>query len=160
MVTPLQLARAYAALANGGVLVTPHLGGRVVDVRGKTVERIKPPPKRHLGFSDQTRNVILGGMERAAMEPGGTSYPVMGGFPFPVAGKTGTAERGGQQDQSWYGVIAPYRNPQIVVTATVERGGFGVESAAPIARAILERYFRLNARGASGAAAAGTAGAE
>jgi penicillin-binding protein 2 len=161
MVTPLQLARAYAALANGGTLVRPHVGGRIVDVSGRTVERIKPPPKRHLKISDETRNVILGGLERAAMEPGGTSYSVMGGFPFAVAGKTGTAERGeGNEDQSWYSVIAPYRNPQIVVTVTVEHGGFGVESAAPIARTILERYFDLNAGGASGTAAAQTAGAE
>jgi penicillin-binding protein 2 len=161
MVTPLQLARAYAALANGGTLVRPHVGGRIVGVNGKTVERIKPPPKRHLRISDEYRNVILGGMERAAMEPGGTSFPVMGGFPFPVAGKTGTAERGaGQEDQSWYGVIAPYRNPQIAVAVTVEHGGFGVESAAPIARAILERYFHLNAGGASGAAAASAGGVE
>jgi penicillin-binding protein 2 len=89
MVTPLQLARAYAALANGGTLVTPHLGGRVVNVNGKTVRRIKPQPTRHLPISDENRSVILGGLERAAMEPGGTSYPVMGGFPFAVAGKTG-----------------------------------------------------------------------
>jgi penicillin-binding protein 2 len=161
MVTPLQLARAYAALANGGALVTPHVGGRIVGVNGKTVERIKPPPKRQLKISDETRSVILDGLYRAAMEPGGTSYSVMGGFPFPVAGKTGTAERGeGQEDQSWYSVIAPYRNPEIVVTVTVEHGGFGVESAAPIARAILERYFHLDAGGASGAEAAQSSGAE
>jgi penicillin-binding protein 2 len=161
MVTPLQLARAYAALANGGTLVTPHLGGRVVGVNGKTVERIKPAPTRHLRISDETRSVILDGLERAAMEPGGTSYSVMGGFPFPVAGKTGTAERGtGQEDQSWYSVIAPYDNPQIVVTVTVEHGGFGVESAAPIARSILERYFNVNAGGASGAAAGSAGGVE
>jgi penicillin-binding protein 2 len=161
MVTPLQLARAYAALANGGTLVRPHVGGRIVDVRGKTVKRIKPPPKRHLHISEETRNVILGGLERAAMEPGGTSYPVMGGFPFSVAGKTGTAERGtGTEDQSWYSVIAPYGDPQIVVTVTVEHGGFGVESAAPIARSILEHYFHLNAGGASGSAAASAGGVE
>ncbi len=159
-VTPLQLARAYAALANGGTLVTPHLGGRIVDVHGRTVERIHPPPQRHLNISPEFRNVIFGGMHRAADEAGGTSYPVMGSFPIPVAGKTGTAQRDGQQDQSWYGVIAPYDNPQIVVTVTVERGGFGVESAAPIARAILERYFSLN-RGSAGSvntAAAAAAG--
>ncbi len=161
MVTPLQLARAYAALANGGTLVRPHLGGRIVDLNGDTVERIKPPPKRHLRISEETRNVILGGLERAAMEPGGTSYSVMGGFPFPVAGKTGTAERGaGQEDQSWYSVIAPYDNPRIVVAVTVEHGGFGVESAAPIARSILERFFHLNAGGASGSAAASSGGVE
>jgi penicillin-binding protein 2 len=161
MVTPLQLARAYAALANGGNLVRPHLGGKVIDVNGKTVERIKPPPTRRLPISDETRSVVLDGLERAAMEPGGTSYSVMGGFPFPVAGKTGTAERGeGREDQSWYAVVAPYDDPEIAVVVTVEHGGFGVESAAPIARTILERYFDLNAGGASGADAAQTAGAE
>jgi penicillin-binding protein 2 len=161
MVTPLQLARAYAALANGGKLIRPHLGGKVVDLNGKTVERIKPPPKRRLPISDQTRSVILDGLRRAAMEPGGTSYSVMGGFPFPVAGKTGTAERGpGREDQSWYAVVAPYDDPQVVVTVTVEHGGFGVESAAPIARSILEDYFNLNAGGASGTEAAQASGAE
>jgi penicillin-binding protein 2 len=161
MVTPLQLARAYAALANGGNLVKPHLGGKIIGVNGKTVERIKPPPQRHLRISDETRSVILDGLRRAAMEPGGTSYSVMGGFPFPVAGKTGTAERGpGREDQSWYSVVAPYGDPEIVVTVTVEHGGFGVESAAPIARSIVERYFDLDAGGASGATAAQTAGAE
>jgi penicillin-binding protein 2 len=157
-VTPLQLARAYAALANGGTLVSPHVGGRIVNVDGKTVKVIKPPPARHLQISNETRNVILGGMHRAADEAGGTSYAVMGSFPIPVAGKTGTAQRNGQQDQSWYGVIAPYNNPQIVVTVTVERGGFGVESAAPIARDILERYFNLHSAGGVDTAAARAAG--
>jgi penicillin-binding protein 2 len=141
--------------------VKPHLGGKIIGVNGKTVERIKPPPQRHLRISDETRSVILDGLRRAAMEPGGTSYSVMGGFPFPVAGKTGTAERGpGREDQSWYSVVAPYGDPEIVVTVTVEHGGFGVESAAPIARSIVERYFDLDAGGASGATAAQTAGAE
>jgi penicillin-binding protein 2 len=85
----------------------------------------------------------------------------MGGFPIPVAGKTGTAERGeGNEDQSWYSAVAPYDDPEIVVTVTVEHGGFGVESAAPIARSILEQYFDLDAGGASGEEAASAAGAE
>src|SRR3954452_14655581 len=157
MVTPLQLARAYAALANGGALVRPHVGGSVVNIQGKTVRKIHPQPQRHLRISGETRSVILEGLHRAADEPGGTSYPVMGSFPVPVAGKTGTAERQGQQDQSWYSVIAPYPNPQIVVTVTVERGGFGAETAAPIARTILERYFDTHAGGVdtAGAHAAG-----
>jgi penicillin-binding protein 2 len=153
LVTPLQLARAYAALANGGTLVRPHVGGSVVNIQGKTVRKIHPPPQRHLHISDETRSVILDGLHRAADEPGGTSYPVMGSFPIPVAGKTGTAERQGQQDQSWYSVIAPYNDPQIVVTVTVERGGFGAETAAPMARAILERYFNQHAGGIDTAAA-------
>ncbi|HEX3293915.1 MAG TPA: penicillin-binding protein 2 [Solirubrobacterales bacterium] len=157
-VTPLQLARAYAALANGGTLVRPHVGGSIVNIQGKTVRQIHPAPQRHLRIANETRSVILDGLHRAADEPGGTSYPVMGSFPIPVAGKTGTAERQGQQDQSWYSVIAPYNDPQIVVTVTVERGGFGVETAAPIARAILERYFNTHADGGIDAAAAHAAG--
>jgi penicillin-binding protein 2 len=156
MVTPLQLARAYAAIANGGDLVMPHLADRVIDARGKVVERIRPAPRRHLPISRQTRSTVLDGMRRAAMEPGGTSYSVFGGFPVQVAGKTGTAERGeGVPDQSWYGAIAPFENPRIVVVATVERGGFGAESAAPIAAQILEEYFALEETGGTGNEAEG-----
>jgi penicillin-binding protein 2 len=154
-VTPLQLARAYAALANGGTLVTPHVGGKVVGLDGKTVAEIRPPPRRRLHISDLTQQTILGGLERAAMEPGGTSYSVFGGFPFAIAGKTGTAQRGeGTEDQSWYGGIAPFRDPQIVAVATVERGGFGVESAAPIVAQLFEHYFHLG-RNAAGTSSGG-----
>jgi penicillin-binding protein 2 len=143
-VTPLQLANAYAALANGGKVVTPHLGSKIVDTSGQTVKEIDPPPRRKLEISSVTRETILGGLHRAAMEPGGTSYSVFGGFPVPVGGKTGTAERGaGNADQSWYAAVAPYPDPQIIVVATVERGGFGVEAAAPVAAQILERHFEL-----------------
>ena len=143
-VTPLQLATAYAAIANGGAVVTPHLGARIEAVNGRTLARIRPSPRRRLRISDLTRETILGGLERAAMEPGGTSYSVFGGFPFAVAGKTGTAERGaGVEDQSWYGGIAPAGEPRIVVVATVEGGGFGVEAAAPVVARILEQAIEL-----------------
>jgi penicillin-binding protein 2 len=155
-VTPLQLARAYAALANGGDLVTPHVGARIVGLDGQTVAEIKPPPRRHLHISDVTRNTILDGIHRAAMEPGGTSYSVFGGFPVQVAGKTGTAEREGNEDQSWYSAIAPFGNPQIVAAATVERGGFGVESAAPIIAQLFEKYFALGKGAAGGGTRAGS----
>ena len=84
----------------------------------------------------------MNGLTRAAMEDGGTSYAVFGNFPFPVAGKTGTAERGIQPDQSWYVAIAPADNPQIVVAVTIERGGFGADTAAPVAARILEQHFK------------------
>ena len=85
----------------------------------------------------------MGGLTRAAMEEGGTSYPVFGNFPFPIAGKTGTAERGLSPDQSWYVAVAPADNPEIVVAVTIERAGFGVDSAAPVAARMLENYFKL-----------------
>jgi penicillin-binding protein 2 len=140
---PLQMAVAYAALGNGGSVVTPHIGDDVESVTGKVLEEIDPAPRRQLDISETTRNTIVEGLTRAAMEPGGTSYPVFGNFPFSVAGKTGTAERPNQADQSWYIVVAPANNPQIVVAVTLERGGFGVDTAAPVAARILERYFKL-----------------
>ena len=87
----------------------------------------------------------MDGLHGAAMEPGGTSYPVFGGYPVDIAGKTGTAERGiGQADQSWYMALAPYDNPKYVVAVTIERGGFGVDTAAPVARLILDQLLKVD----------------
>jgi penicillin-binding protein 2 len=140
---PLQMAVAYAALGNGGKVLRPHLGDDVESVTGRVLEEISPSPRREIDLSPTTRNTIMTGLTRAATEPGGTSYPVFGNFPFAVAGKTGTAQRPNQPDQSWYIVLAPARNPQIVVAVTIERGGFGVDTAAPVAARILEDYFHL-----------------
>jgi penicillin-binding protein 2 len=150
---PLQMAVAYAALGNGGTVVTPHLGDDVESVTGKVLEEMKPSPRRHLNISPTTRETIMTGLTRAAMEPGGTSYPVFGHFPFAIAGKTGTAERPNQPDQSWYIALAPARNPQIVVAVTLERGGFGADTAAPVAARILEQYFHKPITPAGGSAA-------
>lgn len=140
---PLQMAVAYAALGNDGTIVRPHLGDDVESVTGRVLEEIRPTPRRHIDISPTTRDTIMTGLTRAATEPGGTSYPVFGNFPFAVAGKTGTAQRPNQPDQSWYIVLAPAKNPQIVVAVTLERGGFGVDTAAPVAARILEHYFKL-----------------
>src|SRR3954451_3186534 len=140
---PLQMAVAYAALGNGGKVLRPHLGDDVETATGSVMEEIRPAPRREIHISPTTRNTIMTGLTRAAMEPGGTSYPVFGHFPFAVAGKTGTAQRPNQPDQSWYIVLAPAKNPQIVVAVTVERGGFGADTAAPVAARILEHYFKL-----------------
>ncbi len=140
---PLQMAVAYAALGNGGEVLRPHLADRVESVTGAVLEEFRPPPRREIPISDETRSTIMGGLTRAAMEDRGTSYGVFGNFPFPVAGKTGTAERGLQPDQSWYVVLAPADDPQIVVAVTLERGGFGADTAAPVAARILEKYFKL-----------------
>ncbi len=139
---PLQMAIAYAALANGGKVLRPHLAERVESVTGAVLEEFRPAPRRQIQISEETRSTIMNGLTRAAMEDGGTSYAVFGNFPFPVAGKTGTAERGIQPDQSWYVAIAPADNPEIVVAVTIERGGFGADTAAPVAARILEQHFK------------------
>ncbi len=91
------------------------------------------------------RSAILEGMHEAADEPGGTSYPVYKDFPIPIAGKTGTAQRGaGQADQSWYAALAPWPDPKYVVVATFEQGGFGVETAAPAVEKILAQLLNVH----------------
>jgi penicillin-binding protein 2 len=141
--TPLQMAVAYATIANEGTVPRPHLAQRVEDANGRVVQEVTPAPRRQLDISSETRNAILDGLRAAAMEPSGTSYAVFGGFPVDVAGKTGTAERPPNGDQSWYVALAPADDPEIVVATTVEQGGFGADSAAPAARQILENYFEV-----------------
>jgi penicillin-binding protein 2 len=138
---PLQMAVAYATLANGGTVVTPHLGLQVDDSAGRVLVEFDPRPRRHVRIDPEYRSAILEGLHDAAQNGAGTSFSVFGSFPIPVAGKTGTAQRPPHLDQSWYGVLAPYPNPRIVTFVTMEEGGFGVESAAPAAKKILEAYF-------------------
>lgn len=138
---PLQMAIAYSTLANGGTVVTPHVGLQVDDARGRVLKEFDSKPRRHIHVDPEYRAAILEGLHDAAQNGSGTSFEVFGDFPIPVAGKTGTAQRPPHADQSWYGVLAPYPNPRIVTFVTMEEGGFGAESAAPAARKILEAYF-------------------
>ena len=154
---PLQLAIAYSALANDGTIVTPHVGMEVEDAAGRVLKEFDPKPRRKIRIDPAYRDAILEGLHQAAQAPGGTSYGVFGGFPVDVAGKTGTVEREGQSDQSWYSVVAPYPNPRIVTIVTVEQGGFGAEAAAPAALRILEAYFDKQAT-ETGAANGGSPG--
>jgi len=145
---PLQLAVAYAAIANGGRIVRPRLGQRIEDAGGRPLQELEAPPARKLKVKEEHRQAILEGLRSAASEPGGTSEPVFAGFKIPVAGKTGTAEKGaGRADQSWYVALAPYPSPKYVVAVTFEAGGFGAETAAPAARGILSELFGVSGGG-------------
>jgi len=142
---PLQMAVAYSALANGGTVVTPHLAQSIETVTGETIEEVRPAAKRQIDFSPGTRETIMKGMEEALQDPTGTAYQVFGNWKIRVAGKTGTAQRGtGVPDQSWFAAMAPADDPEIVVVATVERGGFGADVAAPVVARILESYFKIS----------------
>jgi penicillin-binding protein 2 len=151
---PLQMAVAYATIANGGVVPRPHVGMQVEDAAGRVLREIEPKPARQVRIDPEWRDTILAGLHDAAQSPSGTSYAVFGGFPVPVAGKTGTAERPPYADQSWYVVLAPYPDPEIVVAVTFEQGGFGAETAAPAALQILSEHFGKSARPVSGGAGA------
>jgi penicillin-binding protein 2 len=144
--TPLQLATAYSTVANGGRVVRPHLGQAVEDGAGRLVQQIRKPARRKVDFSSENQQAIMDGLRGAASESGGTSADVFKGFPYPVYGKTGTAERAPNPDQSWYAAYVPHPTRPIVVVTTVERGGFGAETAAPAARLILAEWFHLSDR--------------
>ncbi|MDQ3572403.1 MAG: penicillin-binding protein 2 [Actinomycetota bacterium] len=148
-VAPLQIAVAYAAIANDGTVVTPRVALRAEDPAGRVVQEIETEPKRHVDIDPDWRATIIDGLTAAAMEPEGTSEPIFGGYPVDVAGKTGTAEtfyQGIPVDQSWYVAWAPADDPQVVVAVTIERGGFGADSAAPAARRIFDEYFDFKPR--------------
>jgi penicillin-binding protein 2 len=139
--TPLQMATAYSTVINGGRVPRPHVGLEVEDAAGRTLQNIDPGAARHVKIAPQNRQAILDGLHLAASAPGGTSADVFNGFPHPVYGKTGTAERPGQADQSWYICYVPDAKRPIVVAVTIERGGFGAQAAAPAARLILSQWF-------------------
>ncbi len=138
---PLQMAVAYAALGNGGDIVRPHVVDRVEDVSGRALQEVNPEPRDHVEMDEANRQAIIEGLRQAAMVNTGTSYKVFGNFPIQIAGKTGTAERAPHGDQAWYVALAPAENPRIVVAVTLEEGGFGSDTAAPVAMRILADYF-------------------
>jgi penicillin-binding protein 2 len=146
--TPLQLAVAYSAIANDGTIVRPHLGMAVEDGNGFPIHDIHTDPRRKLNLSTRDRGVVLDGLSRAANQQNGTSADVFKGWPkrYPVFGKTGTAERGPNPDQAWYACFVNDPQRPIVVVVTVEKGGFGAETAAPAARLILSKWFGVKDR--------------
>jgi penicillin-binding protein 2 len=141
--TPLQMAVAYSALANGNRRVRPHLGAAVEDSGGRLLQRIEPGTAKTVKFDPVARGTILDGLHQATTD--GTSADVWKGWPqdrFPVFGKTGTAQRPSRpNDQSWYVAFVMDRARPIVVAVTVEDGGWGAEAAAPIARTIISKWF-------------------
>jgi penicillin-binding protein 2 len=139
---PLQMAVAYAGIATG-YKVKPHLGLRVDDSQGRVLQQFSTPARTPLGIPQNFRQVILDGLYGAANSPGGTSVDVFKGFPIKVCGKTGTAQRIGKADQSWYVVLAPCPNPKYVVAVTDEDGGWGAQTAAPDARRILAALYGI-----------------
>jgi penicillin-binding protein 2 len=147
-VTPLQLAVAYSAIANGGTIVRPHVGEDIQNEDGTILQTIDPPPSRHININPFYLSAIQTGLREAASTPGGTSDDVFGNFGQQVYGKTGTAQyisptTGIEQDYAWYACFVPASatSKPIVVVVTVEKGGFGAVAAAPVARQILSQWF-------------------
>lgn len=144
LATPLQLARAYAALANGGRLVVPHIGQAVVRPDGSVMRRIQDPPAPKLPVDPKTLTYIRGGL--AGVTKSGTAAGAFNGFDFKtvdVAGKTGTAEVYGKDDTSWFASFAPVDDPRYAVIVMISQGGQGANAAAPAVRQIYEAMYGL-----------------
>jgi penicillin-binding protein 2 len=152
VVTPLQLASAYAAFANGGILYQPRVATKVlensgVSGTGKVVRDLPSQPTSKIKISPETRAAIMPGLAGAVCDPEGTAYNAFQGYQCNVvAGKTGTAQTStNQQDNALFCGFTPLDAPapdsgvpQYVVCVVVEHGGFGGSVAAPIARRIFD----------------------
>ena len=140
-VTPLQLADAYAAFANGGTLWQPHIEGSVRDAQGKIIAKAKPKAIRHLTLDPTVTATMMAGLQGSVDQPNGTASAAFQGFPFttfPIAGKTGTAQVAGKGDTSLFAAIFAANGTQYVAVAVVEQAGFGAQTAAPIVRNVIE----------------------
>jgi penicillin-binding protein 2 len=140
LVTPLQMAVLYAALANGGKIYEPHIVRRLVDGNGLSTE-IKPEVLDTLPITDSQLDIIVDALAGVVDEPQGTaSWIKVPGVT--LAGKTGTAQNPHGDDHAWFICFAPVNDPEIAVAVLVENAGHGSSIAAPVARDILKYYFR------------------
>ena len=151
--TPIQLAQAMAALANNGVMYRPHLVKYITD--SKTGERrmIEPEPFRTLPWKPEHIETIKKAMVGVNTE--GTGKRAFAGAEYVSGGKTGTAQvfslRGSEykanrlrkdlHDHALFIAFAPAEQPKIALAVLVENGGFGAQSAAPIARMVIDYYL-------------------
>ncbi|WP_020380242.1 penicillin-binding protein 2 [Nocardiopsis potens] len=142
LVTPLQLARAYAAIANGGTLWQPRVGKALVSPDGEQVQRIEPEKAGEL----QIPGEVLSYLQSALTEvpKSGTAAGAFNGFPqdeVSIAGKTGSASALGSESSAWFASYAPADDPRLAVVVLVPKGGTGGETAAPIAREIYDGIY-------------------
>ncbi len=151
--TPLQLANALATVVNGGKVYKPHVVRHVVDAATGKRRPIEPSPIRELSFKPAHLAAVRAAMVDVNKE--GTGARAFAGAPYSVGGKTGTAQvyslRGSKyvagrvaerlRDHSWFIAYAPADNPTIALAVLVENGGFGAQSAAPIARQVIDYHL-------------------
>jgi penicillin-binding protein 2 len=144
--TPLQLAQAYGAIANGGHLCRPHVVDQIAPHNGDAVKQPEDRCGRTIPYTPAELAYIREAL--GSVVSSGTASCTFSGFPTSqvwVGGKTGTAERPPYQDTSWFvGMAGKSANdPRYIVLAMVEQGGFGATGAAPIVRHVIEDIYHL-----------------
>jgi penicillin-binding protein 2 len=143
IVTPLQLTRAYAALANGGTLYEPRVGKAIVDPHGTVIRRIQPKVAGRVKAPARVIDYIDGGLEMVTHNPSGTMNWRLLDFPLDrvdIRAKTGSAEVYGKQSTSW---VASY-DENYVVVMMVSQGGTGSGTSGPAIRAIWEALYGVD----------------
>jgi penicillin-binding protein 2 len=141
LVTPVQLARGFAAIQNGGTLVTPHVGLEVRNQNGDLEKKISPELAGSVGVDQGVLDATIEGMRRVTKE-GGTAEWSFKGATLPFAGKSGTGEMWGKQPINWFAGWVENTDRPLVVVAMVEEGGLHSDiTAAPVVRHTLEAYY-------------------
>ncbi len=144
VVTPLQLANAYATFANGGTMYTPQIALKVTNQQGKVLQQFSPSVRGHVTLQPAWEAAMLAGFEGVTANGEGTAHAAFAGFPLnqiPIGGKTGTAQVTGKDPTSIFASFAPATNPQYVVVTLMEQSGYGANAAAPVVRHIYDGLF-------------------
>ena len=141
LVTPLQAAMVMGEIAANGKRYKPHVVQKIVTQNGELIKEFKPELVSQLEVPDWVIELVQSSLHDVTKY--GTAARNFSGFPYDIAGKTGTAENSQGRDHGWFVGYAPFDNPQISVAVIVEQGGFGASSAVPIGRMIMEAYFSI-----------------
>lgn len=139
VVTPLQLANAYATFANGGTRYRPRLALDASQAGQKTTT-FGPSVAAHVPLPGSSEAPILQGLVGAVRDPGGTATGTFQGFPFgslTVAGKTGTASAINREPAAWFACFAPVNGTHYAMAVTIDQAGYGAAAAAPVAKSAL-----------------------
>lgn len=153
-VTVIQMAMAYAAIANGGELYVPQVVQKVESASGETIAEFDPRLRREIQLREGALSVVREGLIKVVGERGGTGYRGARSEEVEIAGKTGTAQVRSSLEQpaedkgwhpernhSWFVGFAPARDPDIALAVLIPHGGPGSRAAAPVAREIVEAYL-------------------
>jgi penicillin-binding protein 2 len=144
LATPLQMAVGYAAIANGGRVLQPHVGLKIMNTDGTVDQLIKPRTIARVKISRSALAYVQNALRQVALR--GTAVFPFHGWPLgqiPVAAKTGSAEIAGKQPFSWFAAYAPADKPRYVVVSVVEQAGFGSQVSGPVVRRIMDKLFDL-----------------
>jgi penicillin-binding protein 2 len=147
------LARADAAIANGGTLYQPHLVSEITSPSGQVIKKFAPVVQGHITLPAWIWNTVHKGMELSAQDPdiantgtSGTGYGALAGFPIPLASKTGTAQVSGKQNNAVFLTYGPmygsHPHPTILILVYIKAGNWGADSGF-VARAIYDQYFKV-----------------